>query len=245
MPARADKFWGLSLRHISMLARHLFARFTQSPLALALALFAVSPAFAAGNAKDGEAKAAVCAACHMQDGNSSDPQYPKIAGQHEQYMVRHLKLFKSGERNNAVMLGFATPLSEQDMHDIGAFYATKAATPGVADEKLVELGRKVFHSGNPVTGVPACMACHGPAGRGNPASGYPAIGGQHANYTQTQLEAFKGGLVHGTGANANAVMATIAKNLSKDEIVAVSSYLEGLRTAPAVELKSPIEAGRE
>jgi cytochrome c553 len=183
---------------------------------------------AAGDPVAGEQKAGVCAACHLLDGNASDPQYPKIAGQHEQYIVRQLQLYKTGERDNAIMLGFASALSDQDMADIGAFYAQQKARPGTADETVVAVGEALYRGGNPATGIPACMACHGPTGRGNPGAKYPALGGQHADYTQAQLIAFRAGAVHGKGDNANVVMAEVAKELTDAEIRALASYLEGL-----------------
>jgi cytochrome c553 len=185
-----------------------------------------------GDAARGESKAAVCAACHGMDGNSLNAEWPKLAGQHELYTARHLALYKSGEREDPVMFGFAATLSAQDMRDLGAFFAQQSVTPGVADEALVELGGKVYRGGNAQSGVPACMACHGPSGRGNPYAGYPALDGQHADYTALKLRAFRDGLVHGRGANANAVMAGVARMLSDEEIDAVSSYIEGLHSIP-------------
>jgi cytochrome c553 len=196
---------------------------------IAIAL-AVDGTTGPGDAARGEAKAAVCAACHGMDGNSLNAEWPKLAGQHELYIARHLGLYKSGERVDAVMLGFAATLSAQDMRDLGAFYAQQDVTPGVADEALVEKGRDVYRGGNAKNGVPACMACHGPSGRGNPFAGYPALNGQHADYTALKLRGFRDGLVHGHGDNANAVMAGVARMMSDDEIDAVSSYIEGLHS---------------
>jgi len=192
------------------------------------ALLIPASAFALGDPKAGETKAAVCAACHMVDGNSTDPLYPKIAGQHESYIARQLALYKSGERENAIMLGFASALEAQDMADIGAYYAQQKVRAGTADESVVALGQALYRGGNPANGVPACMACHGPAGTGNPGAKYPALGGQHADYTQAQLTAYRGGAVHGKDANANVVMSEVARALSDAEIRALSSYLEGL-----------------
>lgn len=206
------------------------------PLA-ALLLGFHSSAHAAGDPKAGETKAAVCAACHMVDGNSSDPQYPKIAGQHERYIARQLSLYKSGERDNAIMLGFAAALSDQDMADLGAYFASQKIRPGTADEALVAQGQALYRGGNPQTSIPACMACHGPTGRGNPGAKYPALGGQHADYTQAQLTAYRAGAVHGKDANANVIMSEVAKALSDEEIRALASYLEGLHAA------APVAAG--
>jgi cytochrome c553 len=176
-----------------------------------------------GDASAGEAKAAVCAACHSADGNSADPQYPKLAGQHERYIARHLALYKSGERANPIMLGFAATLSPQDMRDIGAFFATKTVLPGMADDstisegpnagkKFYQVGEAIYRGGDAERGVPACIGCHGPS----------------AAYTTAQLKAFRDGTVHGRDANANPVMAGVAKYLTDEEIGALASYIEGL-----------------
>lgn len=181
-----------------------------------------------GDPAKGEAKAAACGACHGLDGNSADPQYPKLAGQNERYIARQLKLFKSGQRQNPVMQPFAAMLSPQDMRDVGAFFAAKSVMPGTGDEAFLEKGQALFRGGDHDAGLPACMACHGPAGRGNPGAAYPAIGGQHADYTKAKLTAFRDGLVLGTDDDANSVMATVAANLSDDDIEALASYVEGL-----------------
>jgi cytochrome c553 len=195
-----------------------------------------------GDATAGAGKAAVCAACHGMDGNSADPQYPKLAGQHERYIARQLALYKSGERANAIMLGFAAMLSPQDMRDIGAYFASQKVRAGVADESLVasgpnvgkkfyQVGEQLYRGGNLERGVPACGACHGPAGSGNPGPAYPSLGGQHATYTAAQLRAYRDGAVHGTGDNANAVMSGVARYLTDEEIQALATYAEGLHAA--------------
>lgn len=187
---------------------------------------------APGDPQAGETKSAVCAACHGLDGNSSDPQFPKIAGQHADYAARHLALFKSGERESAVMQGIASTLSEQDMADLGAYFSTKKVSAGTADESLVALGASLYRGGSRVQGVPSCMGCHGPSGLGNPASKYPAIGGQHASYSQLQLERFRAGTVYGKDDYPNkTIMAQVAKTLTDADILALSSYLEGLHAA--------------
>lgn len=197
---------------------------------------------APGNAEAGQSKAAACAACHGMDGNSQDPQYPKLAGQHERYIARHLALFKSGGRENAIMLGFAAVLSPQDMRDIGAYYASQDVLPGVADEtvindgphvgkKFYQVGEELYRAGNAKLGIPACIACHGPAGMGNPGPAYPALGGQHARYTADMLRRFREGAVFGRGEKANTVMAGIATRLTDQEIEALATYIEGLHFA--------------
>jgi cytochrome c553 len=198
----------------------------------------------AGDAKAGQAKAGACAACHGADGNSVDPQYPKQAGQNENYIWRQLKLFKSGERENPIMMGMAAALSEQDMRDIGAHFATLTMVPGVADDtviatgpnagkKFYQVGESIYRAGKPSAGVPACAACHGPTGRGNPGPPYPSIGGQHAPYTVARLQFFRGGGVWGKGVNANVIMSGVAKNLTDEEIQALATYIEGLHNAAA------------
>jgi cytochrome c553 len=197
-----------------------------------------------GDAKAGQAKAGACAACHGLDGNSADPQYPKIAGQHETYIARQLALFKSGERVNPIMQGMAAPLTGQDMRDIGAFFATQAPTAGVADDTAIvegankglafyKVGERLWRGGKREAGIPACQACHGPAGRGIPGPTYPSIGGQHAGYTAAQLKFFRDGGAWGQGARANAVMSAIAQDLSDEEIQGLATYIEGLHAAPA------------
>ena len=197
-----------------------------------------------GDPVAGQAKAMVCAACHGMDGNSADPQYPKTAGQHERYIARQLALFKGAERVNAIMLGFSIGLQPQDMRDIGAWYATQKTSVGVASDELIPgreetfkaRGQRLYRGGDPARGIPACMACHGPAGNGNPGSAYPHLAGQHTDYTKAKLIAFRGGEVWGRGANANQIMPMISANLDDDDIEALASYIEGLyRAAPAAE----------
>jgi len=180
-----------------------------------------------GDATAGQAKAAACGACHGMDGNSSDAQYPKLAGQHESYIVRQLADFKSGVRQNPIMMGMATPLSEQDMHDIGAYFASKQSLPGVADEALVEQGGKLFREGDPDRGIPACMACHLINGRGNPGAVYPQLTSQHAQYIEATLKAWHDGTTWGNDEHAK-IMPSIAQKLDAHDIAALSSYVEGL-----------------
>ncbi len=195
-----------------------------------------------GNAEAGAAKAAVCGACHGADGNSADPQYPKLAGQNERYIARQLALFKTGERSNPIMMGFAAPLSAQDMRDLGAHYAAQAAQPGMADDSVIaagpneglkfyQIGERLYRGGHAERSIPACAACHGPAGDGNPGVPYPRLAGQHAGYTAAQLNAFRSGTVHGAGENANTIMADVARQLTDEEINSLASYIEGLHRA--------------
>lgn len=215
---------------------------TPAPAEAVPAPAAAPVAVGPGDPAAGQAKAMVCAACHGMDGNSIDPQYPKLGGQHEHYTARQLALFKSGERVNAIMMAFAVGLQPQDMRDIGAWYASQKPTVGVASDELIPgreetfkaRGQRLYRSGDPARGIPACMACHGPAGLGNPGSAYPLLSGQHTNYTKAKLIAFRSGEVWGREDNANQIMTMIAANLDDDDIEALSSYIEGLhRAAPA------------
>ncbi|MEZ2417102.1 cytochrome c [Luteibacter sp. RCC_6_2] len=182
-----------------------------------------------GDATAGQGKAAACGACHGIDGNSSDPQYPRLAGQSEQYIAAQLADFKSGKRMNPIMVGFAQPLSEQDMHDIGAYFAGKASLPGVADQALVEQGQTLYRQGDVDRGVPACMACHGPDGRGNPGAHYPQLTSQHAKYIEARLKGWHDGGTPNDGPHTK-IMVSIAQKLDDKDIAAVASYIEGLHT---------------
>jgi cytochrome c553 len=205
---------------------------TETPAAAATATAAPAEAVASTPAKPGDAaagqtKAAVCGACHGADGNSTDPQYPKLAGQHASYIVRQLTSFKGGKRQNPIMLGMASPLSEQDMRDVAAYFSSKTSLPGVADEALVEQGQKLFREGDPKRDIPACMACHSIDGRGNPGAMYPQLAGQHAQYVEATLKAWHDGTTWGDDAQAK-IMPSIAQKLDAKDIAALASYLEGL-----------------
>jgi cytochrome c553 len=217
-----------------------------SPAAVVTVPVAETGPAKAGDPKAGQTKAGSCAACHSLDGNATDPQYPKLAGQHEQYIWRQLKLFKSGERENAIMMGMSAALTEQDMRDIGAYFGTQKVIAGVADESVIaeggnagkkfyQVGEKIYRGGK--ANVQACAACHGPAGAGVPGPTYPALGGQHASYTVARLSAFRDGMVWGKDKNANVVMSQVAKNLSDEEIQGLASYLQGLHKSSQPEKK--------
>ncbi|HQU14627.1 MAG: cytochrome c4 [Chromatiales bacterium 21-64-14] len=184
-----------------------------------------SSAGATGNAKAGDAKAAVCRACHGPDGNSLNPQWPNLAGQSAPYIVKQLQDFKAGRRTNPLMSPQAAKLSEQDMEDLAAYFSSQKEKIGSADPKLVTAGERLYRGGDAATGVPACMACHGPTGAGNPAARYPALHGQHADYVMSQLEAFKDG---SRTNDPNKMMREIAGRLTKEQMRAVASYINGL-----------------
>jgi cytochrome c553 len=172
----------------------------------------------------GQASYAVCAACHGADGNSGSPQNPKLAAQHPEYIVKQLRQFKSGERDNAVMKGFAAGLSDEDMRNIAAFLATQQYKPSSAKNKeLAPLGQAIYRGGIAAKGVPACASCHGPTGSGMP-SQYPRLGGQYAEYTEAQMLAFREGK-----RKNNLQMSQIAAKMNDREIKAVSDFIAGLR----------------
>ncbi|HUR40488.1 MAG TPA: c-type cytochrome [Verrucomicrobiae bacterium] len=194
----------------------------------AMAEEATTEPFTGGNAEAGAAKAATCVACHGPGGNSANPEWPKLAGQHARYISEQLKYFKSGDRKNPVMNAQAQPLSEQDMKDLAAYFSQQKAKPGVGSPDAVKVAEKLYRAGDASRGVPACLACHGPQGNGNAGAGYPRIGGQHAKYTAGALRQLRG-LAGAPIPNANLqAMATIAARLTDAEIEALASYINGL-----------------
>lgn len=197
--------------------------------ALALATLSTSVLAAAsglvGDPAAGKAKSATCAGCHGADGNSMNPEWPTLAGQHAKYLAKQLAEFKAGDRQNAVMAPMAMPLSEQDMADLAAYFSSQTPKAGQADPAMVELGEKIFRAGNPATGVPACMGCHAPNGVGNPAANFPRLAGQHATYTRIQLENFASG---NRANDAGKMMRNIAVKMTAAEMAAVASYIQGL-----------------
>lgn len=167
---------------------------------------------------------AACAACHGADGNSGSPENPKLAKQHPEYLVKQLQEFKSGKRNNAVMKGFASALSDDDMRNIAYWLASKEAKPGFAKDKaLVAVGERIYRGGIADRQVPACAGCHSPNGVGIP-SQYPRVSGQHADYTAAQMRAFRDGV-----RNNSLQMSQVAAKLNDREIKAVADYIAGLR----------------
>ena len=195
-----------------------------------------------GDEKRGAQKAGTCAACHGLDGNPTDPQYPRLAGMPERYVAHQLELFKNGQRTTgmaAVMKPFADALTAQDMRDLGAHFAMQKAGAGVADDtaiatgpnagmKFYEVGERLFRQGDLSRGIPACMACHGPAGGGNPGPAYPAIAGQQSAYAQRRLEEYRAGTTTQTDAHQFNIMASVAKPLTDEEIQSLASYVQGL-----------------
>src|SRR5690554_1223383 len=193
-----------------------------------------------GNAQNGATLAGVCAACHGVDGKSTIPEmYPNIGGHSERYMARQLALFKSGERPSPIMQPFAAMLSPQDMRDVGAHYATQAASAGIADDTVVaegpyqgmkfyEIGEQLFRRGDFERGLPACMACHGPTGAGNPGPAYPHVGGQQSDYVARRLQEYRDGVPGLEDLKNFQIMAAVAQDLTDQEIQSLATYLQGL-----------------
>ncbi len=207
-------------------------RAIDSLFVVAMAIMMASPSMASEGAAPaakpdlakGQTSALVCGACHTADGSRGSPANPILQGQHPEYLAKQLHEFKAGVRKNAIMQGMAGALSDDDIRNVTAFYASKVAKPGFAKQKtLVALGEKIYRGGIADKAVPACAGCHGPAGSGIPAQ-YPRLGGQHGDYVESQMNAFRSGL----RANS-AQMTAIASRLSDTEIKAVSDYVAGLR----------------
>jgi cytochrome c553 len=188
--------------------------------------FGLNLAQAAGNAEQGKSKSAVCAGCHGADGNSPiNPVWPKIAGQHPQFIEKQIKDFKSGARKDPMMSPMAMPLSDQDVADLAAYFSSQPRKIGTADAKMVSVGEALYRAGNPDTGVAACMACHGPTGVGNPLANFPAIGGQHAAYVEKALKDFRA--KNRTNDTGN-MMQGVTNRMTDKEIAAVAQYIQGL-----------------
>ena len=193
---------------------------------LLLTLGITGMAQAAGDAKAGQAKAAMCGACHGADGNSAAPNFPKLAGQGERYLLKQMNDIKSGNRNILEMTGLLTNMSEQDMADIAAYFASQNMSVGAADPALVKAGEALFRGGKLAEGMPACTGCHSPNGAGNDAAGFPQLGGQHGQYVAKQLTDFREG--NRTNDGDSMMMRSVAAKLSNKDIQAISSYIQGL-----------------
>mgnify|MGYP000409081694 CR=1 FL=1 len=183
-------------------------------------------ASAQGNAEAGKDKVAVCAGCHGADGNSAVGSFPKLAGQGAKYLNKQLQDIKSGARPIVEMTGLLDNLSDQDLLDISAFYASQSIVIGQANKDLAAAGAAIYRAGIPEKNVAACMACHGPSGTGIELASFPALGGQHAEYTASQLKKFRVG--ERTNDGDTLIMRSIAARLSDREIEAVSAYISGL-----------------
>ena len=195
-----------------------------------------------GDASAGQTKAGACAACHGLDGNAMQQNAPRIAGMPERYIADQLAHYKNGERSSglaAIMVPFATPLSNQDMRDLGAWFASQKAGAGIADDTLIaagpnkglkfyQVGERLYRAGDASRNIPACAACHGPSGGGNPGPAYPALHGQMASYVAGRLNEFRAGTDAERDEPAYKLMADIAKPLTDEEIQSLASYVQGL-----------------
>ncbi|UCJ17928.1 cytochrome c4 [Pseudomonas sp. MM211] len=195
-------------------------------VSLLVALGLVGAVQAAGDPVAGQAKTIVCGACHGQDGNSPLANFPKLAGQGERYLLKQMQDIKSGARPVVEMTGMLEPLSDQDMADVSAYYASQKISVGAADPALLERGQDLFRGGKLAEGMPACIGCHSPDGSGISTAGYPHLGGQHADYIAKQLTAFREGERSNDGDSM--IMRDIAAKLSNKDIQAISSYVQGL-----------------
>ena len=205
-----------------------FFTYSATVFALLLSTQVTADGLVDGSLEAGKTKAVRCGACHGPDGNSVNPQWPSIAGQHAPYIVRQLEAFQNGERTNILMSSQAMTLTEQDMKDVAVFFAAQpAAAKSVADPGLVDKGEALYRGGDKESGAAACLTCHGPTGRGNPAARYPLLRGQHATYIAATLREYATETRKSDGATR--IMRDIAKRLSEDDIVAVAAYVQGLR----------------
>lgn len=195
-------------------------------LALALASVYAGTAIAEGSADAGKAKSAVCAACHGVDGNSINPQWPSLAGQHAGYIAAQLDHYQQGNRNDELMSPQAAALSGEDMADLAAYFSSQTLSPKEADPAFAARGAEIYRGGDRDRGITACIACHGPRGQGNPPAGYPVIAGQHANYLADQLRLYASGE---RSSDAGQMMRSIARRMTENDIQAVASYTQGLR----------------
>jgi len=192
---------------------------------------------AAGDAEAGKTKGASCVACHGADGNSlaATPNFPNLAGQSASYLHKQMQDFKEGKRKDPTMNAMVLPLDDQAMQDVAAFFAGQKLKPGQADPVLVDAGKAIYKGGIAEIGVPACMGCHGPAGNGNPGSGYPQLASQKSVYVEKQLKDFRTAAQStdntpvGRANDASKMMRNAVKRMSDPEIKAVAQYIQGLQ----------------
>lgn len=195
-------------------------------IATALACTVLSGTASAGDPEAGAQKAAICGACHGMTGSSINPEWPNLAGQHESYIAAQLALFKQGVLDNILMMPNAAALSDTDMQDLGAHFARQTPAGLKADPSNWKIGEKLYRGGDAQRELPACIACHGPEGKGNGPAKYPALRAQHAVYTFGQLKAYAEGRRRTPG---NDIMQVISAKLTEDEMRALASYTQGLR----------------
>jgi cytochrome c553 len=203
-------------------------KFTAISVCLLLSSATFADELMEGDAQAGKDKSITCAACHGADGNSVNPVWPSLAGQHPTYFVEQLQAFKNGTRSEPLMLGQVMSLSDEDMRNLAVYFTgMPAAAKAVADPATVNRGQRIYRGGIRESSTPACIACHGPTGRGNPAASYPSLKGQYATYNAAQLRAYASGTRKSDGPTK--VMRDIAAKLSEEDILAVSSYIQGLQ----------------
>ncbi|OGT87319.1 MAG: cytochrome C [Gammaproteobacteria bacterium RIFCSPLOWO2_12_FULL_52_10] len=190
-----------------------------------LAIMLMTNSFADGEPAAGKEKTALCVACHGNEGVSTTPIWPNLAGQHAEYVRKQLHDFKDNKRSNPQMSPMATTLTDSDIEDLSAYYASLTAAAGEAAPENIVDGETIYRAGNPKTGLVACSACHGPGGAGNAAAKYPALSGQHAEYTVASLKAFKAEERANDDKN---IMRIIAGKMTNQEIDAVANYIQGL-----------------
>ncbi|MBN7770268.1 cytochrome c4 [Marinobacter daepoensis] len=184
-------------------------------------------AHGAGDPAAGEQNAVVCAGCHGQGGGKPIMAvYPKLSGLGEKYLYNQLVNIKSGDRPVPEMTGMLSAMSDQDLQNLAAYFNSQSMVVSQANPDLVERGQALYRGGNMASGVPACAGCHNPKGIGNEPAGYPALGGQTADYLVKQLKAYRAG-ERATGSNAS-IMMDVASKLTDAEIEAVASYVSGL-----------------
>ena len=187
---------------------------------------AATSALPAPSVEAGAAKAATCQACHGANGNSTNPEWPSLAGLGADYIADQLKNFKDGKRANPVMMPMTATMTADDMADLGMYFDSLPNTGLEADPSFWQAGEKLYRGGDQTRGIPACMACHGPTGRGNEPAKFPALRGQQSGYVVKQLNDYASG-TRTTGPNG--IMQTIAKRLSAEDIRNLASYLQGIR----------------
>lgn len=171
-------------------------------------------------------KMALCIACHGKQGNTDNPQWPNLAGQHKQYLIKQLRDFKGVKtRNVPIMVSFAALLTEQDMQDLATFYSKQPLAEGIVPQKYLKRGEALYRGGDADKGITACIACHSPKGTGNAEAGFPVLSGQHALYTLSQLQAFKR---KKRSNDLNHIMQDIAARMDAKDMEAVAYYVQGL-----------------
>jgi cytochrome c553 len=188
--------------------------------------FLTTSALPAPSIEAGATKAATCQACHGANGNSTNTDWPSLAGIGADYIAEQLNNFKTGKRASPVMMPMAANLTANDMADLGLYFDSLTNTGLEADPSFWQAGERLYRGGDQARGIPACMACHGPTGRGNEPAKFPALRGQQSGYVVKQLNDYASG-TRATGPNG--IMQTIAKRLSPEDIRNLASYLQGIR----------------